>query len=197
GLVVGGVSGVVRSTTPVLFATASGIQCFLLGSGFWASRGLILHRKGIHDWVEFHRGAKLQPRDVSPPTAQEKVEASALAGGITGGMVASIVRGRQNMLPAIAMFSLFGYAGQSIYNALDARNTQEQQEKLQNQNKSEKESLLHRIAKSRWSPMKVLSDEEYENMLQEKLLRIEAEIALIDDNIEKLKQQRDQTPKDD
>jgi hypothetical protein len=100
------------------------------------------------------------------------------------------------MIPAVIMFSVFGYAGQSIYNVLDARNTQEQKEKLQNPNKDEKENLLHRIAKSRWSPMKVLSDEEYENMLQEKLLRIEADIALIDENIEKLKQQRNHTPKD-
>lgn len=196
GLVVGGVSGVVRSTTPVLFAAASGIQWFALGSTFWATKGIILQRQGIYDWFEFNRGARLQPRDAFPPTPQEKVNASAIAGGITGGVLAPLVRGRRNMIPAVIMFSIFGYAGQSIYNVLDARNTQEQKEKLQNQNKGEKENILHQIAKSRWSPMKVLSDEEYENMLQEKLLRIEADIALIDENIEKLKQQRNQIPKD-
>ena len=35
GLIVGGVSGVLRSTTPMLFALASGIQWFTLGSTFW------------------------------------------------------------------------------------------------------------------------------------------------------------------
>lgn len=37
--------------------------------------------------------------------------------------------------------------------------------------------------------MKVLTDSEYENMLQEKLLRVNVEIALIDESIEKLRAQ--------
>jgi hypothetical protein len=45
---------------------------------------------------------------------------------------------------------------------------------------------------SRWSPVKVLSDDEYEGMLQEKLLRLKAEIALVDENIVELKKQATQ-----
>lgn len=37
--------------------------------------------------------------------------------------------------------------------------------------------------------MKVLSDKEYEEMLREKLLRVNAEIALVDENIEALRVQ--------
>lgn len=33
----------------------------------------------------------------------------------------------------------------------------------------------------------MLSDSEYENMLREKLLKVEAEIALVDENIEALR----------
>jgi hypothetical protein len=40
----------------------------------------------------------------------------------------------------------------------------------------------------KWSPMEVLTDERYEEMLQEKLLKIEVEIALVDDRIEIYKQ---------
>lgn len=41
--------------------------------------------------------------------------------------------------------------------------------------------------------MKVLSDEQYETILREKLLRVEAEIAIVDEDIEKVKQRgRDQ-----
>ena len=47
--------------------------------------------------------------------------------------------------------------------------------------------LGHRILHSRFNPMKVLSDEEYEGMLEEKLIRVEAEIALIDESIGKVK----------
>jgi hypothetical protein len=37
--------------------------------------------------------------------------------------------------------------------------------------------------------MKVLSDEEYEDMLREKLLKVDAEIALVDENIAALRVQ--------
>jgi hypothetical protein len=102
--------------------------------------------------------------------------------------------GRANIIPATLVFTVFGFGGQSIYNALDARNTQEHQDKIENPKKPEEENLLHRFAKSRWSPMKFLSDEEYEHMLQEKLLHIESEIALIDETIEKFKKERDEGP---
>ena len=39
----------------------------------------------------------------------------------------------------------------------------------------------------KWSPMKKLSDEEYGNLLKERLLRIEADIALVDEELEKLR----------
>jgi hypothetical protein len=90
------------------------------------------------------------------------------------------------------MFSLFGWAGQHGYNYLDTRNSSELQQQAMLKAKGEdkpKETLIYRFAKSKWSPMSVLSDEEYENMMQEKLLRVEAEIAVIDDKIEAFKKQ--------
>jgi hypothetical protein len=46
---------------------------------------------------------------------------------------------------------------------------------------------MKRFADARWSPMQHLSDQQYESMLKEKLLQIDAEIALIDDKIEELR----------
>lgn len=46
--------------------------------------------------------------------------------------------------------------------------------------------FLERMAQSKWIPLKSLSDDEYRGILGEKLLSIEAEIALIDDKIEEL-----------
>ncbi len=42
---------------------------------------------------------------------------------------------------------------------------------------------------SRWSPLKKLTDAEYADMMSEKILRVEADIALIDEHIDKLKDQ--------
>jgi hypothetical protein len=40
---------------------------------------------------------------------------------------------------------------------------------------------------SAWSPMKPLTDEEYEKILQQKLLKVEVEISLVDDQIAELR----------
>ena len=79
------------------------------------------------------------------------------------------------------VFALFGAAGQALYNSADARNT----EQADAPGKDLKTSWLN----SKWSPMKVLSDQEYEEMLREKLLKVTAELALVDENIEALRLQ--------
>lgn len=40
---------------------------------------------------------------------------------------------------------------------------------------------------SKWSPLKKLSDEEYTHMMGEKLLSVEADIALIDERVAQLR----------
>ncbi|PSS12961.1 hypothetical protein M430DRAFT_143450 [Amorphotheca resinae ATCC 22711] len=162
GILVGTFAGILRSTTtPALFALASGIQWFTLGSAFTASREVVLQAWGKD---------KVTPRD--------KVSASAIAGGV-GGTAGGLLRGPKNIIPGAIMFALCGAAGQTLYNRADARNAEPQA------SESKKSSWLN----SKWSPMKVLTDSEYENMLQEKLLRVNVEIALIDESIEKLRAQ--------
>jgi len=165
GILVGAFAGVIRSSTPILFALASGIQWFTLGTTFWASRGFILQAWG--------------KEKVTP---QEKISASAVAGGI-GGTAGGLLRGRRNVIPGAIMFAIFGAAGQALYNVADAR--QSRQSRWVESGEKPKNSWLD----SKWSPLKVLTDTEYEDMLQEKLLRVNAEIALIDENIEALRAQ--------
>jgi hypothetical protein len=40
---------------------------------------------------------------------------------------------------------------------------------------------------SKWSPLKKLSDKEYIDMMEEKMLKLDVEIALIDDRITELR----------
>ena len=51
------------------------------------------------------------------------------------------------------------------------------------------QSFWRRVADSKYSPMRVLSDEEYEKVLKEKMVRVEAEIAIIDEDIERMQSQ--------
>lgn len=126
------------------------------------------------------------------PSPSDKVRASTIAGGSTGFTLGFLFRGPRNVLPGTLMFSLLGWLGQHGYNYLDAKNSSQLQEQAELRARGEdrpKETLMHKIAKSKWSPMQVLSDEDYERMMQEKLLRVEADIAMIDDKIEMLKKQ--------
>lgn len=88
--------------------------------------------------------------------------------------------GRKNVIPGAIMFALLGATGQYLYNVADARNSA-----LAGKPECKESSWLD----SKWSPMKVLSDQDYENMLREKLLRVNAEIALVDESIEALRSQ--------
>jgi hypothetical protein len=60
---------------------------------------------------------------------------------------------------------------------------------MANANNSSK-PLVQRLAESKWIPLRTLSDEEYRGMLGEKLLSVEAEIALLDDKIAELEKSR-------
>lgn len=53
-----------------------------------------------------------------------------------------------------------------------------------------KKSILDRIAGSRWVPMRSLSNEQYESILNTKINKLDAEIAMIDDEINALKTQK-------
>ena len=76
------------------------------------------------------------------------------------------------------MMGLFGYVGQHGYNLFSMSS---------DPNNELAKPLGARFLGSSWVPLKALSDEQYEDMLNEKLLRTEAEISLIDEKIAALK----------
>ena len=84
------------------------------------------------------------------------------------------------MLPGMLVWGVLGLAGQV---AVDVAAPKIEESRKQ----SNGPGLIERIASSKWSPMTRLSDEEYERMLKERLLRVEAEIALVDEDIAKVK----------
>lgn len=86
------------------------------------------------------------------------------------------------------MFTLFGYFGQMTYNTLDARHTKQVVSDMEaNPNNEERrgKGFWQKLADQKWSPITALSDEEYANMLKERMLRVDAEIALVDEEIER------------
>lgn len=158
GVLAGAVGGILKSSTPTAFALASGLQWFALGTTFSASRSFVINSRGPES-----------PQPVNP------VLASAIAGGCSGA-IGGALRGRRNIIPGILVFTAAGAVGQKIYEAGSSR------KEVAGDTPKE-----HPWLNSKWSPVKVLSDSEYETLLQEKLLRVNAEIALLDESIEAVK----------
>ncbi|KAI1752427.1 hypothetical protein F4782DRAFT_501844 [Xylaria castorea] len=98
------------------------------------------------------------------------VKASGVAGGVSG-MVGGMIRGPRNVLPGILFFGTIG-AGTSYVSQLTGVNDDKP-----------KTSWLD----SKWSPVQRLSDKDYMDKIEEKILRLDSEIAIIDDNIAALK----------
>jgi len=179
GAAIGSVAGILRSSHPALFATLSGIQCFGLGTAYWASRCVVLEL-----WED---------------RRQSELVASTIAGALSGGLIAALARGRTNVFPGTCMFGLFGFLGQHIYNtwqdypqALQSFHSLHTIDSGQDRSSGSKanDSLLQRLVNDKRMPVKALSDEDYEGLLAAKLQRIDLQIAVLDDDLAKLRASR-------
>lgn len=83
------------------------------------------------------------------------------------------------------MIGLLGFAGQAGYNMISA---------TQQSSSSPRPSIVQQLTESKWVPLKALSDQQYEEILQEKLLKVEVEISMIDEKIATLKAAEDDLP---
>ncbi|KAI9758648.1 MAG: hypothetical protein M4579_002959 [Chaenotheca gracillima] len=89
--------------------------------------------------------------------------------------------GRRHVIPGATTHSIVGLVGQATYSHVKADTIDSGGAKPQHKN-----PIWVRLLSSKWSPTKVLTDEEYEAILQEKLLRVNADIAIVDENIRNL-----------
>jgi len=158
GVLAGAAAGIVRSAPPLLFSLVAGGQWFVLGSSYYGTRQIVLRTMTKDQEV----------------TSGDKVKASALGGGFAG-MIGGLFRGPRNILPGTVVFALLGAGGQAVAN-IRTKAAEEDRD-------APKKGFLH----SKWSPVTPLTDKDYEHYLEEKLLRVEAEIAIVDDSIRELR----------
>lgn len=89
------------------------------------------------------------------------------------------------MIPGAIMFSIFGISGQTIV---------EFASRQQVRNQANNVPAWRRIVNSKWFPMKLLSDDEYAEILAAKVLKLDVEIEAIDEEIRKTKAAEEHTP---
>lgn len=80
------------------------------------------------------------------------------------------------------MFSLFGFLGQHTYAKLSAP---------RDAAKDAKPAFWRRMSEKSWSPVTVLSNEEYVEMLKEKMLKVDVEVSILDDKIAALRKEQE------
>lgn len=102
---------------------------------------------------------------------------SSLAGSFAG-MAGGALRSRYNIIPGAVVFGLMGLGGQASYTAFERMA----------ESPAESRPLLDRLSSSKWWPLKSISDADYERELTEKVISLEAEVAIIDEKIAELKQ---------
>ncbi|KAM0352456.1 hypothetical protein ACHAPU_002123 [Fusarium lateritium] len=161
--VLAGVGGsIFKEANPIIWGAVSGFQWFTLGTSFWFTRSIVVKAWGGEEILK----------------NGHKTMASAIA-GTAAGAVGGLIRGPKNILPAMLVWSTVGAGGQIIANRMAARKP-----KVQDEND---ETFF-----TRWTPLKKLTDQEYRDMMAEKMLRIDADIALIDDRVVELRKQAEE-----
>ena len=78
------------------------------------------------------------------------------------------------------MCGILGMLGQGVYNTFQGVGNEV----------GDRVPYPQRLLDSHWVPLKRLSDEDYVEMLNEKTIKIDAEIAIIDDKIAALQKNR-------
>jgi hypothetical protein len=90
-------------------------------------------------------------------------------------------------LPGMVMGTLVGISGQGVYGDV------ERWVRRRRDSPQLTEPMWKRVMRSKWSPMKLMSDDEYAEHISKQLLKREADIALLDDQIKKLKESQSST----
>lgn len=172
GMLFGGAYGIIRNRPTLgLFAMLTGVNSAILGGTYWATRTTMIRALQDPETLNLH------PR--------EKAYVSGAAGAVAGGFIALALGKPRSFLPGALVWGLIGLSGQTVYNIADARHTKS----VLKEKKPEQTGgfgFWDRVMRSRWSPVTRLTTEEYEEMLKGKLLALEADLAIADEEIAKL-----------
>ena len=121
-----------------------------------------------------------------------KLKASGAAGALAGAFRGAITGDPRGVLAGSLIYGSLGFGGQKMYNVIDGWHSR-RLAKAEVVHDRPQETGLWRIvdwmADYKYSPLQRMSDREYEERLQEQLLGVEANLAILDDRIEKAKQQ--------
>lgn len=121
-----------------------------------------------------------------------RLKASGAAGGVAGAFRGVITRNPRSVLAGILIYGSIGLGGQKLYDVADGMHTAHLVEKERTKDMPRLTGwwrFVDTIAGMKYSPLKRMSDREYEEKLQEQLIAVEADIALINERIEEARRE--------
>ncbi|KAI3343394.1 hypothetical protein F4824DRAFT_6675 [Ustulina deusta] len=162
GMVTGGIGLVLGASTGILRSGPPTLFALFAGLQWFALGSSYIASRGLL-WHALGGEENLSSLDL--------VKVDAVAGSVSG-MVGGMIRGPRNIFPGMLVFGTLG-AGSSYLSQL-----------AQGTASKPKTNWLD----SKWSPLQRLSDRDYMDKIEEKILRLDTEIAIIDENIASLKE---------
>lgn len=87
------------------------------------------------------------------------------------------------------MFSIFGYIGQRIHNSLDDQPNSSIEANTASSQPTQ--GFLASLADMKYSPVRIMPDAEYEALLRQKMLNVDAALALVEEQITAVKAMED------
>jgi hypothetical protein len=111
---------------------------------------------------------------------------STLASCVAGGVAGAIARGRRNVLPGAFVFGVLGFTGEKVRPKVEAW-VEDYQNSSARDGSEGQGGVLKWLGERKWTPFRMLNDDEYAGRLSEKLLKIDAEILLIEEEVQRLR----------
>ncbi|KAI8148039.1 hypothetical protein BJV82DRAFT_594381 [Fennellomyces sp. T-0311] len=117
---------------------------------------------------------------------RDDLVSSTLAGATTGGLLSAVFRGPKGVLPGSVMFGIICAAGQTVY-TMGNRWRQDAILDAASPSGLPQKSIWESFSLPTWVPIRMLSDQEYEEMLDTRLKTLEMEVKEIEQELRKNK----------
>ncbi|KAK6535141.1 hypothetical protein TWF694_001619 [Orbilia ellipsospora] len=158
-----------------IYVIGTSLNCFALGSGFYAIRELYSRKL-----FKFDAG--------QPQRGRDKIILTGAAAASTAAIWGAVIGGRRHAIPGFLVFGITGSAAQLVYNIIDSNKKNDTATDQVHMEQNSKGGIISQILTSQNNPIRLLTKEEYIQKLQEKQLVLDADIALVDEEIERLRQ---------
>ena len=113
--------------------------------------------------------------------------ADVLASAAAGGVMGATAGGARSVGPGMAVFGLVGLGGHWI-NEKRLERRELIGEMMGAEGEQKRVGWIEWVTTRKWSPIQMLSDEEYREIMMRKLLKVEAEIAVLEDDVKAIRE---------